>query len=81
MSLFAPNSSIGFRGLTYQQMRLMELVAGARREQYPYLIAPLETADADACAAKGFLSVSEDGVASLTEAGQQYIIEMNSITR
>jgi len=64
--------------LTYQQMRLMELIDAARREQRLYLVAPVETDDARACADAGLLDLGEDGSACLTAAGQGYIIDLNT---
>lgn len=66
--------------LTYQQMRLMEQVATAAREQYTYLIAPIEAEDASACVSAGLLNVFGDGSLKLTEAGHAYIIDINTIT-
>lgn len=64
--------------LTYQQMRLMELIDAARREQRVYLVAPVESDDARACADAGLLNLGEDGSALLTVAGQSYIIKLNT---
>lgn len=63
--------------LTYQQMRLMELVATAAREQRTYLIAPVEADDAKVCAEAGLLDPVVDGSAHLTDEGCSYIIDLN----
>jgi hypothetical protein len=63
--------------VTYQQMRLLELVDGAGREERDYLLAPAEQADAEACAALGLLTVNE-GVAHLTGSGKLFIISLNT---
>lgn len=64
--------------LTYQQMRLMELVSTAAREQRTYLIAPVETDDANACSNAGLLDLGDDGSARLTKAGHGYIVNLNT---
>lgn len=66
--------------LTYQQMRLMELIDTTRRAQRLYLVAPAETDDARACADAGLLDLGEDGSARLTADGQGYIIDLNTST-
>lgn len=66
--------------LTYQQMRLMELVDTAKREQRTYFVAPVEGEDAMACADAGLLELGQDGSAHLTMAGQGYIINLNKST-
>ncbi len=63
--------------LTYQQMRLMERIANAKREQIDYLLAPIEAGDATACAAAGLLNAAGDGSVELTEAGNIYIMNLN----
>lgn len=63
--------------LNYQQMRLMEHVSNADREQVNYLIAPIEQADSDVLVSCGYL-VIETGVAKLTESGIGYIIDLNT---
>lgn len=63
--------------LSYQQIRLLELVDGSGREQQNYLVAPVEQGDAQRCVELGYLEM--DGqVAKLTEAGHLYIIALNS---
>lgn len=63
--------------LSYQQMRLLELVDGASREQRDYLVAPVEEADAKHCVDLGYLAI--DGrVAKLTDDGHRYIIWLNT---
>lgn len=64
--------------LTYQQMRLMEQIDTARREQRLYLVAPVEADDAKACADAGLLDLGEDGSARLTADGQGYLIDLNT---
>lgn len=64
--------------LTYQQMRLMELIDNARRQQLKYLLAPVEMDDAIMCAAIGLINVAEDGSAQFTEAGHIYIVNLNT---
>lgn len=63
--------------LTYQQIRLMEHVSNADREQVDYLIAPIEQADSDVLVSHGYI-VIETGAAKLTESGIRYIIELNT---
>jgi hypothetical protein len=63
--------------LSYQQVRLLEVVANAQREGREYLLTPIEREDANLCVAAGLLETAGD-IARLTDDGAKFIIRLNT---